>query len=92
MPRREPLYPHIPKSRKVPPPETPPGSFDIRPGDLVKTRVWGTIEYPWLTVKSGPHPTSWMGKQVNEYTVTDGLTENNVFEDTIFDHISKHRS
>ena len=64
---------------------------DIRAGDLVKSRVWMEgNSYPWLTVLGGPYRTSWAGQPVNEYKVTNGLTENNIFEDTIFDHIAKH--
>jgi hypothetical protein len=76
MPKKEPLYPHRPKRE----------SRDIKPGDLVKSTVWmESGGYPWLTVIGGPYPTSWMGKPMNEYKVTNGLTENNIFEDTIFD-------
>jgi len=70
---------------------TPQAIRDIRVGDLVKSRVWMEGEsYPWLTVLGGPYKTSWAGQPMNEYKVTNGLTENNVFEDTIFDHIAKH--
>lgn len=86
MGKKEPLYPHVPKSRK---PETI--GIDIRSGDLVKSRVWerGTV---WLTVIGGPYPMTWAGKQwpITEFEVTDGLTKNRVFADTIIDHIRKH--
>ena len=72
----------------VPEPKAP---HDIRPGDLVKSRAWMEgNSYPWLTVLGGPYKTSWMGQPVYEYKVTNGITENNVFEDTIIDHIKKH--
>jgi len=67
------------------------GVHPIEVGDLVKSKVWRHgDEYPWLTIISGPHRTSWMDEPMYEYTVTDGLTTNNIFEDTIFEH--KHKT
>lgn len=58
-------------------------------GDRIKSKVWSDVRggHPWLTVK-GIYTSKWMGKQVVELEVTDGIQTNRVFEDTIIDYES----
>ena len=62
------------------------GKKSLQVGDRVKSRAWKEIGgLPWLTVKS-VHTASWMGQPMLEVEVTDGISTNRVFEDTIVAH------
>lgn len=62
------------------------GKKSLRVGDKVKSSAWKEIGgLPWLTVK-GVYTTTWGGQPILEVEVTDGITTNRVFEDTIVAH------